>query len=178
MDFSRVESGRKHYALQSCDVGRVVRETIEAYAYHLDRQQAAYKVRVASGLPPAMADAEAVAQSLLNLVANAVKFSPDARHVEIEVESADDGKSIAIAVRDRGMGIAPEDLPHVFEPFYRSSDERVRSVRGSGLGLSLLDHMVRAHHGRVDIQSSPGEGTTITIVLPAADENGPASRPS
>lgn len=114
------------------------------------------------------ADSEALSRALQNLLCNAVKFGGTAPSVAIRLEDDEPAQEIRVSVRDRGPGIDAEDLPRVFEPFFRAVRARADKVPGSGLGLALVQRIVTAHDGHVDVESQPGRGTTFTIHLPAA----------
>ena len=113
----------------------------------------------------------AVAQALLNLLDNAVKYSEQAEKKEVLVRVAERDGSVVISVTDHGVGIAPEEQKKIFEKFYRVSTGLVHDVKGSGLGLSLVKHIVEAHHGSVTVESAPGRGSTFNISLPAAESS-------
>lgn len=115
-------------------------------------------------------------QVLVNLVANAFKYSPAGTPVEISV--AMNGGGVEVAVADRGYGIAAEDLPHIFERYYRAADGRIRASRGAGLGLSVSRDIVRAHGGELTVRSKLGEGTTFTLALTGAELGIPADDPA
>ncbi len=110
---------------------------------------------------------------LLNLTDNAVRYSPSGSRIDVRVARSDG--YARLSVEDRGCGIAPGDLPHIFEPFYRADPARARATGGSGLGLAIADQVVRAHGGRIEVASTLGAGSTFTVLLPIAS---PASRPS
>ena len=132
---------------------------------------------VATGLPAILGDAIALRSALQNLIANAVKYGGDDRWVGVRAERAGEGRrtEVRIIVEDHGRGIPAEDLPHIFEPFYRGTDAVARQVHGNGLGLSIVHRIVTAHGGRVTVSTRPGAGSAFTIVLPAAD---PAAAPA
>ena len=111
-----------------------------------------------------LADREALTCAVHNLLDNAVKYSPECKTVWLEAEAT--GAWLTILVRDCGLGITEEDQKHIFEKFYRGSGEAARHVKGAGLGLSLVKHIVTAHSGSVECQSRPGEGSTFSIHLP------------
>ncbi len=171
LDFSSIDAGQKRYQRSLCDVGDVVQQTLDAYRFQLDHQGFACEFEIAQDLPLVLADPDAIRQAVLNLLNNAVKYSPDEKRVEVRVDPASrNGRSgVAIAITDRGMGIAPEDQKHLFEGFYRGSDRTVQTIRGSGLGLTLVHHIVSGHEGEVSVQSAPGSGSTFTLFLPRAD---------
>ena len=117
-------------------------------------------------------DSDAVGQALHNLLDNAVKYSGDSREIAVRLEREDD--SVTIAIRDRGIGIAPEEQRKIFERFHRVSTGLVHDVKGSGLGLSIVQHIVQAHRGRITVESEPGNGSTFTVHLPLHRPSAPA----
>ncbi len=119
------------------------------------------------GLPAAVADRQRLVQVLLNLVRNAVAYTPEGGIVAVTAERSDPGQ-VAFTVVDTGVGIAPEDLPHVFERFYRADPSRTRASGGFGLGLAIVRDLVRAVGGAVELESVEGEGTRFRVLLPAA----------
>jgi signal transduction histidine kinase len=129
------------------------------------------------------ADPEAISQAVLNLLNNAVKYSREHKRVAICVARHRQGgqSGVTIAVSDRGIGIPPDDRARVFDSFFRGSHEVVRSTRGSGLGLTLVQHIVAGHNGEVWVDSTLGQGSTFTIYLPGSDDrdsrkSGPQAR--
>jgi signal transduction histidine kinase len=131
---------------------------------------------IAPDLPNVIGDAGALRSAVQNLLANAVKYGGPDRWVGVKAEHvAGRHPEICVTVSDHGAGIPPEDLPHIFEPFYRGSDAVAGQIHGNGLGLSLVKRIVEAHGGRVAVSSKPNAGTTFTLTLPAAP---PHSRPS
>jgi signal transduction histidine kinase len=122
-------------------------------------------------LPPCTGDPEAIRSALQNVVGNAIKYSPEGATVDVETR-ADDGR-VRITVIDRGIGIDAEDLPHVFKPFFRGRRAADAQIHGTGIGLTVVRHVVDAHDGDVTVTSRPGEGTTVVVELPVAGK--PAS---
>ncbi len=164
LDFSRIEAGRREYNFRRVDVARVVEEVLDAYRFQLEQQGFTLQVDLQEGLPLLEVDHEALGQALLNVVNNAVKYSADQKHVEVRLRRA--GNRVTIAVTDRGIGIRKAEHDKIFEKFYRAEDSLVHETRGSGLGLSLVRHIMEAHGGAVEVQSAPGKGSTFTLVLP------------
>ena len=110
------------------------------------------------------ADEEALSRALWNLLDNAAKYSPEGSEIAVDLSTAvDEGR---IAVRDRGLGIPAAERQQLFLKFQRGEDARRLGIKGTGIGLAMVDHIVRAHAGRVEVESVPGEGSTFTIVLP------------
>jgi signal transduction histidine kinase len=167
LDFAAIEAGKKAYRLEPQDIGRVARETYERYRFQLDAKGFAHSFESAADLPPVLADADAIAQALLNLIENAIKYSPERKVIAVRVDT--DADRVRIAVEDRGMGISADDRERIWDDFYRSKAARALGTRGSGLGLSLVRHILEAHGGRVSMESAPGEGSRFTLDFPAMD---------
>ena len=164
LDFSRIEAGRKQYRFATTDVGRIVHDVVEAYRFPIEQQGFALELQVADDLSEIDIDKEAVGQALLNLVNNAVKYSRDEKWMRIEARR--DGERVLLSVADKGIGIARSEHQKIFEKFYRAEDSLVHETKGSGLGLSLVRHIMEAHGGTVQVESAPGQGSTFTLVLP------------
>ncbi|HJY85501.1 MAG TPA: HAMP domain-containing sensor histidine kinase, partial [Candidatus Acidoferrales bacterium] len=164
LDFSRIEAGRKEYDFRETDLPRLVRETLDAYRYQIDQNGFTFQEQIEDGLPPVRVDREAIARSLLNLINNAVKYSPQEKFLGVRLFRS--GNEIKLQVADRGMGIPIHEQSKIFEKFYRVGDPLVHNTKGSGLGLSLVRHIVQAHGGNVSVESAPGKGSTFTIALP------------
>ncbi len=165
LDFSAIEAGRKQYNLAPCDVAETVAEVVQNYAYSLENAGFKVETHYQTDLPLLEIDCDAISQAVLNLLNNATKYSTDEKYIEINVERR--RENIAIDITDHGIGIAPGEQEKIFGNFYRvggSSD--VHNVKGSGLGLALVKHIVEAHGGRVTVNSLPRRGSTFTILLP------------
>ncbi len=171
LDFARIEAGRKEYSLEPTDIAEVVRETYEAYRPQLDHYGFEHHLRVATSLPTVDADRNAIAQALINLITNAMKYSKDERYLTIDVtEDMRRGRrGVLISVHDRGIGISPEDRAHLVDGFFRAADRRVREQGGTGLGLALVKHIVDTHHGLLDVESRLVKGSTFRIFLPVSE---------
>ncbi len=168
LDFSRIEAGRKEYRFAPTPLPPILREVIEVYREGLEQQGFTVETHIDDTVPEVMADAEALRQSVMNLVSNAVKYSREQKYVRVELHLVDG--AARISVEDRGIGVAPEEQTKIFEKFYRAEDSLVHETKGSGLGLALVRETVRAHGGRVELVSAPGRGSTFTLVLPIAEE--------
>lgn len=172
LDFSRIEAGRKEYHLEPTDVAAVVEQTYASYRPQLDHAGFEHELRIEKDLPPVDADRGAIAQILVNLVTNAVKYSDDEKFVLIELTSDTrrNRRGVLISVHDLGIGITPQDRAMLTEGFYRASDSRVREKAGTGLGLAVVRHIVDAHGGSLDVESRLVKGSTFRVFLPAAPE--------
>jgi signal transduction histidine kinase len=127
----------------------------------------ALATELAPDLPPVLADHDRLAQILINLVDNAVKFTPAGGQVTVAAHRQA-GERVEITVRDTGIGIPPADLPRITERFYRVDKARSRELGGTGLGLAIVKHLVLAHGGELGIESEVGRGTTVRFTLPVA----------
>lgn len=165
LDFSRIDSGRKTYRFIRADVAEVVATTLRSFEVRLKHSgfELAFEGPVGP-LPRVEMDPDAIGQALHNLLDNAVKYS--AESTAIDVRLAREGAWVVISVRDRGIGIARDEQERIFERFHRIGTGLVHDVRGSGLGLSIVHHIVQAHRGRVRVQSEPGKGSTFSVYLP------------
>jgi signal transduction histidine kinase len=164
LDFSRIDAGRKEYEFQETNLGELVHSTLDSYRFQIQQNGFAFEENISPDIPPVKVDREAIARSLLNLVNNALKYSKDQKHIAVKLYRANG--SVKLEVQDRGIGIPLNEQEKIFEKFYRCGDPLVHNVKGSGLGLSLVRHIVRAHGGDVEVQSAPEKGSKFTIALP------------
>jgi signal transduction histidine kinase len=161
LEFSRLQQARG-YEFEPVDLGALVRETVEGFENSLAGQRFTFHLEEGEA-PQVIADPAALEQALVNLLDNAVKYSGEERHVTVRVRPL--GLEAVIEVVDRGVGIAREDMGRIFEKFYRGGTSQ---RPGFGLGLPIVQELVHAHRGRVEVESTPGAGSTFRIVLPAA----------
>jgi signal transduction histidine kinase len=171
LDFSRIESGRKLFNFESCDLKELVSETLDAFAVHLKQNGFTLSYDAPqTALPNVVIDPDAIALALTNLLDNAIKYSGDAKEINVSITHS--VRFVAVSISDRGIGIAADEQEKIFEKFYRIGAGLVHDVKGSGLGLSLVKHIVIAHQGKITVRSKPGEGSAFTIHLPIADQKG------
>src|SRR6202047_5409694 len=164
LDFSRIEAGRKEYEFKETNLADLVRSTLDSYRFQIEQNGFAFEENICSDIPPVTVDREAIARSLLNLVNNALKYLKDQKYIGVSLSRSD--SSINLEVRARGTGIPANEQEKIFEKFYRCGDPLVHNIKGSGLGLSLVRHIARAHGGEVLVESSPEKGSKFTIALP------------
>ncbi|MFA5818120.1 MAG: ATP-binding protein [Bacteroidales bacterium] len=167
LDFSRIETGRKEFDFKKGNLAVVIQDTLESYRYHLEKKGFAIHKNIARDLPEMNFDGEAIASVLINLLSNAMKFSPMEKEVTVKL-FRDDGNAV-IQVADKGIGILPKEVPKNFQRFYQSENKVVSETRGSGLGLTLIKHITEAHNGRIQVESEPGKGSTFSVILPITD---------
>jgi signal transduction histidine kinase len=170
LDFSRMEAGRKEYRFETLDPSPWLRELAVDFEAEIAMKGAAVEADIPDGLPLISADKEALGLAVRNLLDNAVKYSPGKKTVRIDAAASDD--EVRISVRDRGVGISEQDRKRIFDRFFRADGEISKRVKGAGLGLSLVKHIVTAHGGKVACESVPGEGSTFTIRIPVAPVSG------
>lgn len=168
LDFGRMEAGRHIYHMEDADAAELVRRVVDEF-----REEASTNARrVELDMPPGerriRADREAITRALWNLLENAVKYSPESSTVRVLVEYQ--RGHLAISVEDQGVGIPKHEQRQVFRKFVRGTSSRTLNVKGSGIGLSMVDHIVKAHRGRVALESEPGRGSRFTILLPMKPE--------
>jgi signal transduction histidine kinase len=166
LDFGRMDAGAREYRFQSVEPGALVRavagefeKTVRAEGYRID-------IEADPSLPDVRGDREALGRALWNLLDNAVKYSLESRTVW--VETGRDGARVAIRVRDAGVGISGDDQRRIFKKFVRTSGAKAAGIRGTGLGLAMVQHIVSAHGGEVHVASEPGAGSAFTILLPVS----------
>lgn len=156
--------GRKEFNFKIGNLAQVIRDTLESYRYHLEKKGFTIQSEIATDLPEMIFDGEAMASVLINLLSNAMKFSPEKKEVAVKLFK-EEGSAV-LQVADKGIGISPKEISKVFKRFYRSKDEIVSETRGSGLGLTLVKHITDAHGGKIKVDSEPGKGSIFSVILP------------
>ena len=168
LDFGRMQAGAQQYRFELLEMGSFFRGVVEDFAREAGER--GYRVDLAEHphLPQVQADREALARALWNLLDNAVKYSPQNKTVWAKA-TCENGR-VAISVSDKGLGIAPHEQKRIFKKFVRAASAEVAGARGTGLGLTMVEHIVAAHGGQVHVDSEAGVGSTFTILLPSAKE--------
>jgi signal transduction histidine kinase len=145
-------------------MSEVIENVLSSYRYQIVNSGFDIKTNIQRDLPPVLIDREAMAQAISNLVDNAIKYSGEVKQLSIKTETL--ASDLSIEISDRGIGIPRAEQAKVFEKFYRVGNGLVHDVKGSGLGLSLVKHIVEAHHGTILVDSDVGKGSRFTILLP------------
>jgi two-component system phosphate regulon sensor histidine kinase PhoR len=161
------ETERDRIALERVDLNEVARAAVSACMLQADAKQIKVELRRADSAE-VMANAQLLEQAVINLLDNAIKYSPSGTRVSIACAAPDDDAGAQVIVSDQGVGIDSDHLPRLFERFYRTDKARSRAQGGTGLGLAIVKHIAQAHGGTVSVESQVGRGSTFRIHLPAA----------
>ena len=173
MEFAGISAGTAMRGRAAVDVPKLMAEAADAVRRDADDRGVALTVHQNGALPPIVGDRDALRSAVQNVIGNAVKYSARGGSVDVSAHLANGAaRRVQITVADRGLGIDAADLPHVFKPFYRGRRAVDAQVRGTGVGLSVVRHVVDAHGGSIAIDSRAGEGTTVVVELPAQAESG------
>jgi len=164
LDFSKIEEGKREYEFERTDVGKLVAQQIQEFRKNELWKEVYIQVIIQEDIPNISVDSEALSQALNILLDNAAKFSSDKK--EISVHVGQDEGNLVIHVEDKGIGIPPDEMDKIFDKFYQGKNALKQTVKGTGLGLTLVKHMVDAHGGRVSVKSKIGEGSRFSLIFP------------
>lgn len=175
LDVAKIESGQIELDLAPVAIAPLCRSSLAFVKQQALKKHISLETQIADGLPPLWGDERRLRQVLINLLANAVKFTPKGGRIRLSVTALAPGeaaeKRLRIAVTDTGIGIAPEHTPTLFQPFIQIDSTLNRQYQGTGLGLALVKRLVELHGGQVGLTSQPGEGSCFTVDLPAAAQD-------
>lgn len=164
LDFSKIEMGRKEFDLKPGNLAEVVLNTLNSYRYHLVKKGFKSEENIDKDIPEVILDKNAVEGILVNLFSNAIKFSKNTKKIIVILKNTPE--AICLVVADKGIGIAPDELPNIFNRFYRVKSTSDFEARGSGLGLTLVKHVIDAHGWQIEVESTPGQGSIFSISIP------------
>ena len=164
LDFSKIEQGKRTYHPEQASLYEIIQSAARAMEYPLSQQGFSLEVKTENGLPDVNVDKDAIEQALLNLLHNAMKYSGDSRDIGLSLQKKDGFAVIQVA--DHGIGIDPQEQQKIFDKFYRVPSSENERIVGTGLGLALVSHIVEAHLGRLEIESTLGKGSVFSIFLP------------
>lgn len=166
LDLSAIEAKRMKFRYDAVSVHEVAERLIKGLAPMANTKKVTVKNNLTETLPKVRADRDKLAQIFMNLLDNAIKFNRNGGSVELSAKA--DKSHLTITVKDTGAGIAPEDLPRVFERFYRADKAHSHDVAGTGLGLAIVKHLIDAHQGTISVTSERGQGSSFAVTLPLA----------
>ncbi len=162
IELSRIETGKTSFKLEPVDLNNFILETVNRFLPQAERKQIALVSDLQPDLPQVNIDIERIQQAFNNILHNAIKFTPINGHIEVKTVFREN--SVVVEVTDTGIGISRDDLPHIFERFFKA--DKSRASQGSGLGLAIAKHIIQAHNGQIWVQSQEGKGSTFGFSLP------------
>jgi two-component system phosphate regulon sensor histidine kinase PhoR len=166
LDLSKIESGKMKMAKAPLDIKPILDRCLVVLERSIKEKKLSVNLNIMDGIPKIMADDKRIAQVLLNLLDNAVKYTPMNGLIEVNISLNED--FIQVEIKDTGIGIPEKDLARIFERFYRVDKARSRELGGTGLGLSIVKNIVLAHNGQVWVDSEPGKGSSFKFTIPKA----------
>jgi two-component system, OmpR family, phosphate regulon sensor histidine kinase PhoR len=164
LNFSRMEAGKRTYNITESDLNEVVAGVFETYKFHLQKNGFTFRYIPGDNLPPVRIDPEAASEALINLIDNAMKYSEDVKNVSIF--TGQENNYLFIEVQDKGIGISEENQKKIFDKFFRVTSGLVHNTKGTGLGLTLVKHIMDAHKGKIEVKSEPWKGSSFKLIFP------------
>ncbi|MCI4671317.1 MAG: HAMP domain-containing histidine kinase [Bacteroidia bacterium] len=164
LNFSELDSGKRAFTFQDHDICKLVKDTMYTYEYHLKQKGFDWELACPDSSPMLSLDHGAISEAVVNLIDNAVKYSEEKKFIKIFFQKGN--KEFGLSVSDQGIGISPEHQKAIFDKFFRVTKGSLYSVQGTGLGLSLVQDIMKAHQGRISLESQLGEGSTFTLWFP------------
>ena len=169
LSFSKIEAGKKEYHFSRIDLNFLVEDVFNSYQFHLKNNGFQFSFLPANAVPEIEADGEAISEAIINLIDNAIKYSTDKK--EISIITGVEAGFAYIEIKDKGIGISDENQKKIFEKFYRVSDGLIHNTKGTGLGLTLVKHIVDAHNGKIKVKSKLNEGSSFILSFPINNLN-------
>lgn len=165
LNFTRIEKGKREYQFSDTSVNSIIENIMSTYQFHLKNRGFEYKIELTPDLPIIFADKEAITDSVINLIDNAVKYSGENKKIILETGRL--GDKVQISVKDFGIGISDKDQKNIFDKFFRvTHGDLAHKAKGTGLGLTIVKHVIDAHHGNILLESKKGEGSKFTLAFP------------
>jgi signal transduction histidine kinase len=169
LDISKIERGVKHYILSDLKINDLVIRVYNSMKYQLEQYKFVVDLEIPEEQICIKGDEDSLERVLTNLISNSIKYSSKIKYISIILRLSDNHAIIEIS--DQGVGIDPKEQKRIFDIFYRSENEYIQSVSGAGLGLAIVDHVIKAHHGTIKLESAPGQGSKFTIRIPMVKAN-------
>jgi len=164
LNFSKMEAGKRKFIFEEKDLNEIVKQIFGNYTFHLKNKNFQFNFSPDENLPKLIIDEEAASEAIINLIDNAVKYSNDNK--EIKIKTGTEYNFAYVEVSDKGIGISSEDQNKIFDKFFRVSTGLVHNAKGTGLGLTLVKHIMEAHNGKIGLKSRLGEGSTFILLFP------------
>jgi signal transduction histidine kinase len=174
LDLAKFEAGRMQFRQQPTKVQALVEKAVESARIHAEAHQIAISLHLKDDIPELRVDAEKIGQVVSNLLSNAVKYTPDRGQIDVVVEGQESG--VRVLVKDSGVGIDPEDIPHLFTKFYQAKNAGKARTKGTGIGLALVKAIVDGHGGKLRVESEVGKGSTFSVELPVLSRAEPEKK--
>lgn len=166
LNFSQIENDKRKYSYSKTNVNTVINEVLNTFKFHLAEKKFDLELALEDNIPEILADSEALADAIINLLDNAIKYSANQKFIGIKTGKQKD--KVFIEIIDKGIGISESDQKKIFEKFYRVTEKNLaHKAKGSGLGLSIVKHVMDKHNAKIIIKSKIGSGTTFRLVFPA-----------
>jgi signal transduction histidine kinase len=166
LDVAKMEAGFRHFEQEPLQLLEVLTEIVEFLEAKAEVQRVKLRLEAPTHLPPILADHRGIEEVFTNLISNAINYSPDGGNVTISAQPQ--GDFLEVRVSDQGIGIEPEEVPKIFDKFYRVKSPQTRQVIGTGLGLPIVKSVVEAHRGSIEVESQVGAGSTFRVLLPVS----------
>ncbi|MDP2037602.1 MAG: HAMP domain-containing sensor histidine kinase, partial [Ignavibacteria bacterium] len=164
LNFAKIEAGKWKYNFAKVDLNEILIKIYDVYKFHLSSNGFEFALNAGDKELKVLADAEAVSEAVINLIDNAVKYSGDIK--KVLVKTGIEGRKAFVEVEDSGLGISQEDQKKIFEKFFRVSTKEIHNAKGTGLGLTLVKHIVDANHGEISLKSELGKGSCFRLTFP------------
>ncbi|MEL7062521.1 MAG: HAMP domain-containing sensor histidine kinase [Bacteroidota bacterium] len=168
LNFSQTAARKRLYDMEEVDLNEVVQSVMNTYEFHLKQHGFTWEMELTEAPSIVCVDEGAIAEALVNLIDNAIKYSPDEKRLTISTSVH--GKQAHLAVQDHGIGISPQHQKAVFDKFFRVTEGELYTVKGTGLGLALVKQIMDAHKGKVKLESTAGKGSTFSLVIPTCEK--------
>lgn len=170
LNFSKMENGKRQFKPVACNLNHITADVLETYDFHLKNKGFEFSFSPDEQMPDTYCDNDAIADALINLIDNAVKYSGDRK--KIEIRTGFDRRTVFVEVQDFGIGISKKYQKLIFDKFYRVTTGNLANVaKGTGLGLAIVHEIVKAHKGKITLHSKPGEGSTFRLYFPVIQDS-------
>lgn len=170
LDFAKIERGTKVFNFEAVDLNSLIEKSIKICYYNLKMNNFKLEFNKPDGKFFVFGDSDTLTEVFINLIDNAIKYSADNKFVGIQLSQ--NNSEYLVVIEDKGIGIKPEEIGKIFEPYFRSSSKETRKTGGVGIGLSLVNNIIKAHHGEIAVESRLNEGTKFIIKLPILEKDG------